>query len=79
MVAAVSFGVGIVTVTKQYLTALLTGLRLLTVCHKLLCTQGFMSPITYTVCLRTTLRHPILTPVFYTRYCIIQSLQNYVR
>jgi hypothetical protein len=74
MLAAVSFGVGITTVTKKYLTTLLTGLRLLTVCHKLLCTQGSMSLITYTVCVRMALRHSVLTRVLFTRYWVIQSL-----
>jgi hypothetical protein len=67
MLAAVSFGVGITTVTKKYLTTLLTGLRLVTVCHKRLfvcarfyvayclhslCTHGTASFNPYTSCVR---------------------------
>jgi hypothetical protein len=76
MLAAVSFGVGITTVIMKHNTSLLTGLLLLTVCHKLLCTQGSMSPIIYTVCVRMVLRHSILTCALYARYCVIQSLHK---
>ena len=76
MLAAVSFGVGITTLTMTCLTTLLTGLHLLSVCHKILCTQGSMSLIAYTVCVRIVLRHSFLTRVLYTRYCVIQSLHK---
>jgi len=77
MLAAFSFGVGIATVTMKCLSTLLTALRLLTVCHKILCTQGSMSLITYTVCVRIVPRHSFLTRVLYTRYCVIQSLHKF--
>ena len=63
MLAAVSFGVCITAVTVKCLTTLLTGLRLLTVCHKILCTQGSMSLIP--------------TQFAYAWYCVIQSLHEF--